>query len=375
MSVAVRDSLLACAWALGGGLLAWLVTIPLRRKSLAYLLLSVVVVGSAATLAAMLGSFRAMFISNEALVVTISVSFVAGVIASATALVSSRRQMADRAVLSAALAEMAAGRVPMQAPRKLSSELEVLRGQLSDTAVKLAESRARERAVESSRRQLVAFLSHDLRTPLAGLRAMSEALEDGVAEDPTQYYKQIRAETDRLTSMVNDLFDLSRIQAGSFSVESETVSLEDVVSDCIAALTPLARARGVQLRGASANGITVTGDGHQLSRALTNLLANAIRYTRADGAIEVRVSHEHQQAEVSVRDECGGIPEHDLIHVFDIGFRGEPARTRSHSPENGTNAGFGLAITRGIVEAHRGTIDVDNAGRGCVFTVRLPITA
>src|SRR5262249_62398499 len=118
-------------------------------------------------------------------------------------------------------------------------------------AGRLAESRDRERALEASRRELVAWVSHDLRTPLAGLRAMSEALEDGVADDPALYYKQIHASVDRLAGMVDDLFELSRIQAGAISSAPEHVGLDDLVSDCLTALEPLARGRGVRLGGRS----------------------------------------------------------------------------------------------------------------------------
>ncbi|SDJ49379.1 histidine kinase [Frankineae bacterium MT45] len=375
MTPTPHDILVAAEWAIAAGLVAWLITIPLRRRSLAGLLASVVFVGTTASVAAMVGSFRAMFISTNELVLTVTVALAAGIIASLTAWMSIRRQMKDREVLRNAVQEIEAGRIPNTDGRRLSAELEKLRAQLEETGRRLTESRERERAVETSRRELVAFLSHDLRTPLAGLRAMSEALEDGVADSPDLYYKQIRVEVERLTNMVNDLFDLSRIQAGAFTLSSETVALDDVVSDCLAALAPLARARGVRLSGQTSGAATVSGDGHELNRALTNLVANAIRHTRTDGAIDVTVQVRANPplAEVVVRDECGGIPREDLDRVFEIGFRGEAARTPQHQEE--VSAGFGLAITRGIVEAHQGTIEVRNVDGGCSFTVRLPTAA
>ncbi|SOD72036.1 signal transduction histidine kinase [Jatrophihabitans sp. GAS493] len=375
MTPSPHDILVAAEWAVAGGVAAWLITVPLRRRSLAYVLASVVFVGTTASVAAMVGSFRAMFISTNELALTVTVALAAGIVASLTAWMSIRRLVKDREVLHDAVHDIEEGRVPSTDGRRLSAELETLRGQLEETGRRLTESRERERAVETSRRELVAFLSHDLRTPLAGLRAMSEALEDGVADSPDLYYKQIRVEVERLTNMVNDLFDLSRIQAGSFALSTETVALDDVVSDCLAALAPLARARSVRLSGQSSGAATVSGDGHELNRAMTNLVANAIRHTRTDGAIEVtvKVSTNPPLAEVIVRDECGGIPREDLERVFEIGFRGEAARTPQH--EQDVSAGFGLAITRGIVEAHRGTIEVCNVDGGCRFTVRLPTAA
>jgi signal transduction histidine kinase len=175
--------------------------------------------------------------------------------------------------------------------------------------------------------------------------------------------------------MGDDLFDLSRIQAGSFSREIDAIALDDLVSDCLAALEPLAAAQGVRLTGRVAGTATVAGNGPELNRALTNLVANAIRHTRADGRVNVLVGvtagDNTQRAEVVIDDECGGIAEADLPRVFDVGFRGEPARTPQTDYPAG--AGLGLAITRGIVEAHSGSVQVANTAEGCRFTVRLPI--
>ena len=133
------------------------------------------------------------------------------------------------------------------------------------------------------------------------------------------------------------------------------------------------RLTGQSSRGAAA----VKGNGAELNRAVTNLVANAIRHTEPGGTVDVQVgvagadgvaAGAGARAEVAVRDECGGIPDDDLARVFDVGFRGEPARTQ----ESG-GAGLGLAITRGIVEAHDGSVEVANVAGGCVFTIRLPL--
>ncbi len=231
--------------------------------------------------------------------------------------------------------------------------------------------------MESSRRELVAWVSHDLRTPLAGLRAMAEALEDGVADSPDRYHKQIRIEVDRLAGMVDDLFEISRLQAGAPSSRTDRVSLDDLVSDCVAALEPVAGLQGVRLVGRSGSTADVVGNGAELNRALTNLLVNAIRHTAPDGTVEITLRSTADSAsptaEVTVRDECGGIADHDLARVFDVGYRGEQARTPQ--PGLGGGAGLGLAITRGIVTAHDGSVDVSNASGGCAFTVRLPLAS
>ncbi|HEY7048134.1 MAG TPA: HAMP domain-containing sensor histidine kinase [Jatrophihabitantaceae bacterium] len=369
---------IATVWAIGGGALTWLATIPLHRRSLGGLLASVVLTGAVASIAAMVGSDRAMYLHMSDLGVGVIVAVVAGLVAAGTAAIAASRLSRDNRTLHDVVAQIGEGQVPPDDGRRLTAELERLRTELAAMARKLAESRDRERALESARRELVAWVSHDLRTPLAGLRAMSEALEDGVAEEPELYYKQIHASVDRLAGLVDDLFELSRIQAGAIATMPERISLDDLVSDLLAALDPLARARDVRLTGQSSGAAAVKGNGAELNRAITNLVANAIRHTDPGGTVDVRVcvtgggpggaDGAGAGAEVAVRDECGGIPLDDLARVFDVGFRGEPARTQ----ESG-GAGLGLAITRGIVEAHDGSVEVANVAGGCVFTIRLPL--
>ena len=371
--------LTASAWAAGGGLAVWLVTMPLRRRSIVALLASIVLTGTIASVAAVIGSVHAMFLTTNELVVTVTVAIVAGLGAAIAAAAAGRRLTKDNRALHRAVTEVGLGRVPDDDGPKLTSELNDVRHELSATARRLAASRERERALEASRRELVAWVSHDLRTPLAGLRALTEALEDGLVDDPQLSYKRMHADVDRLATMVDDLFELSRIQSGVPAVATERISLDDVVSDCLAALQPLATEQGVELRGHSDRALAVTGNVRELNRALTNLVANAIRHTPAGGTVDVAVGavtaddDAGTTAVVRVRDECGGIPESDVPRLFDVGFRGEPARTPQ--AEAVSRAGLGLAITRGIVEAHDGSVDVQNVHGGCEFTVRLPVAA
>lgn len=282
----VLDVLLWSALACG---LMWLLTLPLRRRSLGALLASVVLTGIAASTGAIFGFIHAMLLPVNEQVTAIVVAGSAGVVGAIAAAAAARRLTKDRQVLRMAVAELGQGLIPQHDGRRLTSELEEVRRELSVTAQGLADSRMRERSLESARRELVAWVSHDLRTPLAGLRAMSEALEDGVVDQPELYYKQISSSVDRLNGMVDDLFDLSRIQAGSFSRDIDAIPLDDLVSDCLAALEPLATAQGVHLSGRMAGTATVSGNGPELNRALTNLVANAIRHTRADGRVDVLV--------------------------------------------------------------------------------------
>ncbi len=368
----------ALLWCVVSGIVVWLVLTPVRRRSLTGLLVSLVLTGAAASAGALWGAIHSMLAPwwdwKTVTALTASSAIVTGIAAWAVG----RRLTRDNAALRRAVAEVGAGRVPDDTGRRLTAEVERVRSELRTTAATLAETRERERGLETARRELVSWVSHDLRTPLAGLRAMAEALEDGVADDPELYYKQIAASVERLNQMVEDLFDLSRIQAGVSSRDVESIALDDLVSDCVAALEPLAAAQGVRLTGSvdsSVHGTAeVSGNGPELNRALTNLVANAIRHTKASGCVDVRValiSDPVTQAEVIVRDECGGIPAQHLERVFDVGFRGEPARTPDGVNQAG--GGLGLAITRGIVEAHDGVVEVQNTGAGCSFRVRLPV--
>ncbi|MFZ6002893.1 MAG: sensor histidine kinase [Actinomycetota bacterium] len=235
------------------------------------------------------------------------------------------------------------------------------------------EAAARERALERSRRQLVAWVSHDLRTPLAGIRAMVEALDDGVVSDLTdvhEYHGRLVEETAKLAQLVDDLFELSRIEADALDLTLERVSLGEVVSDAVASARALAAVKGVSVEGQVAERPPlVSASTRELTRVVQNLLDNAIRHTPPGGEVRVLVGHEREHAELSVLDGCGGIPPQDIDHVFDLAYRGDAART----PGSGAGAGLGLAIARGFVEAHRGAIAVRNEGDGCRFTVRLPL--
>ena len=254
----------------------------------------------------------------------------------------------------------------------LPTELAGLSQGLAEVHDRLSRARAREQALEASRRELVAWVSHDLRTPLAGLRAMAEALEDQVVTDPREvehYHTQIRVETDRLALMIDDLFQLSKIHAGALRLSRRLAGLEDVLAEVAASTEPVARAKGVRLTGAAASDMAVLIDPAEFARAVKNLVTNAIRHTPPGGTIELVGMIQSGLACVSVSDACGGIPVGDLPRVFDVAFRGESART----PDPSGGAGLGLSIARGIVEAHSGQISVRNTGPGCQFLISLPL--
>jgi signal transduction histidine kinase len=225
----------------------------------------------------------------------------------------------------------------------------------------------RDREVEAQRRELVSWVSHDLRTPLAGMRALTEALQDGVAADPEDYLTRMREEVVRMSGMVDDLLALSRLQSATLALRREPVDLADLASDALATCQPLAQSAGVQLKGEGTGPVTATVAPAEVTRAVGNLIVNAIRHTPRGGTVHLGVEADHDARLVFVEDSCGGIPEHVLDRVFEPGWRGAPART----PGEG-GAGLGLAIVRGVAEAHDGTATVRNVDGGCRFEQRLP---
>ena len=319
---------------------------------------------------------RAMFISEHDLTALVVVLVAAGGVAIAISLVLGAR--VGRMTRSLSEAARRIGDDSSEAHETLSRdvppELAELAAELAATQARLAEAREHEQVLEGSRRELVAWVSHDLRTPLAGMRAIAEALEDGLVTDREtvdRYLATLREEVDHLATLVDDLFELSRTQAGALRLNFERVSLGDVVSDAIAGSAPVAASKGVKLEG---HLIGPPPELHistpEVLRVLRNLLENAIRHTPNDGSVVVEAGVDDNTpawAYVTVRDNGGGVPEDILPRIFDVAFRQDGARTP------GAGSGLGLAIAKGFVEAHRGRLEVRNDNGGAAFTVRLPM--
>lgn len=359
-------ALIAFLGAATAGLLGALTLRLFRHRSLVVSVTVVAAVAVTAMLAGTLAVAWAMFLSPHDLSVVTTVVAMAAVVSLLTAVLLGRWMVARSRELTLAARSFGDGGVFAAPGVPATAELAALTRELAATSAKLDSSRERERALETSRRELVAWISHDLRTPLAGLRAMSEALEDGMAADSPRYLRQIRTEVERMNGMVGDLFELSRIHAGSLTLTPTRISVYDLVGDALAGADPLARELGVRLVGDRIDAVPVEVDSKEMSRVLGNLLVNAIRRTPADGTVAVAARHGEGGVVLSVTDGCGGIPEEDLPRVFDTGWRGSDART----PPAG--AGLGLAIVRGIVEAHEGRAAVRNVAGGCCFEVTLP---
>lgn len=341
-------------------------TRPLRDEALL-----VAVVGVAASVLGVAVAARAMFISSHDFNSLAVVLVAAGSAAGAAAVhLGGRVGQASQAVgeLARGIGRPDAEPVTVEAPTR---ELAALAEQIRVVSADLERSRSREAALDRSRRELFTWISHDLRAPLASIRAMAEALEEGIVTDiptVTRYHSLLRAEADRLSSLVDDLFELSRLQAGRPDLRLEAVPLEGLVEEVVASMRARAAREGVVLRPRVTEAVEVRVSVPEFSRALANLVDNAIRHTPRGGQVVVEARADGDIAVIAVEDTCGGIPGPDLERVFDTAFRGDAARGR-HA---GSGGGLGLTIARGLVEAHHGSIAVDNRSAGCRFTIRWP---
>jgi signal transduction histidine kinase len=257
-----------------------------------------------------------------------------------------------------ASAQLAAGDLSVRAPETGPSEVAEMATSFNEMAGSL------ERLFDA-RRELVAWASHDLRTPLANMQAMIEALEDGLV-DQTETLPVLREQVRVLTHLVDDLFELARIDAGALTLELRETPLQPVVVSCLRGVEADARLRGIDLAS------DVTGEARarcapeKVERVLLNLLTNALRHTPSDGAVAVRVAQDERQVLISVEDTGDGLGDEAVTRMFDRFWRGDPARTAP-------GAGLGLAIARGLVEAHGGRIWAENRpGGGARVSFTLP---
>ena len=242
-------------------------------------------------------------------------------------------------------------------------------GRLERDSAQQRSDRDRAREVEESRRETVRWLSHDLRTPLAGIRALAESLEDDKVADPRAAHARIVHEVDRMDGMVDDIAELSRLHGPGAVDRREEAALDDLVSDAVATVTPLAAVDGVELVAVALCGATVVVDPRGVTRALTNVLRNAVQHTRAGGRVELSTVAGEERVEVDVADGCHGIPADDLEHIFEPGFRGDDAR-------HDRGMGLGLAIAREVARAHGGDAWAANRpdGSGCVVSLAFPVS-
>lgn len=331
-----------------------------------------VIAAVASIVSATLAVMAEMFISRHDLTVLVWVIGIATVISLAASwLTVSRAVRRSVGRLSDSARDIAAGAV--LAPAEPGwREFNDLHAQLADASVQLADARAEVERLDSARRQFFAWISHDLRTPLTGIRAMSEAIEDGYAPDPSEYVRAIASRVDTVTAMVDDLFALSTLQSGALRLQREIVPLLDVVSDAVVDVQAAAAARRIRIVHRGVEGHMLWADPRELTRAVGNLLANSIRHAPAHSEVVVSADHRgDDHLVISVLDHGPGVASEDLGHMFDVGWRASAARTRDD--ESGSGAGLGLAIVRGIAEAHGGDVAASRMPDGFRLSVILPV--
>ncbi len=250
-------------------------------------------------------------------------------------------------------------------------ELAQLGTSFNEMATQLEVAAQEREDLAKMRRDLTAWVSHDLRTPLTSMRAMVEALNDGLVEDPEQvkrYYRLILADVQGMNRLINDLFEMSRLEASGMQIVMEEDSLSDLISDSIGMFDALAKQRHITLSGdIGADLDPVRMNARKIGRVLSNLIGNALKYTPDNGNINVNAWRDADTIYVAVQDSGNGFVEKDMPLLFEQFYRGEGARSRS----GGTSAGLGLSIARGIVEAHGGEISAEN-DNGARITFTLP---
>jgi signal transduction histidine kinase len=331
--------------------------------------------GSVVALLNILFSALLMFASRHDLLLLLLLSLFAGVISVALGVVLAASLTDRLSAVSGAATALAAGDLAARVPAPTdgtSREERSLTLAFNAMAAQLEEAAARRAEDDEARRMLLAAISHDLRTPLASVRAMIEAITDGVVTDPVtiaRFHATMGREIRTLTALITDLFELSQLEAGQIALSLRPATIQDLIDEVVEGLAAQAAERDVHLAAGVEGAIgPVVIDPPAVRRVLTNLVTNALRHTPADGTIAVTARAVADGVQVDVVDTGEGIPVGDLPHIFERFFRGE----RSRSRETG-GAGLGLAIARGFVEAHGGRIWVESeVGRGTRFSFFLP---
>jgi signal transduction histidine kinase len=274
--------------------------------------------------------------------------------------------------LKAVAGQLAQGDLQARARVVGRDEVSDLAESFNRMAAQLQAADQKQRDIEHMRADLIAWISHDLQTPLASVRAILEALADGVIEDPQavqRYLLTAQRDVRSLSVLIDDLFQMAQLDAGGLPLDRENASLADLISDTLESFSELAARQSVTISGHADSSVDpVFMDTMRIGRVLNNLIGNALRHTPAGGEIRVIAQRTGSGVEVTVSDTGEGIRPEDLPQIFESFYRGEKSRSRLTG-----GSGLGLAISRGIVRAHGGDITVESQpGRGSRFTFSLP---
>ncbi len=314
-----------------------------------------------------------MFISHNDSIVLAALLSYAAVLAVAASSALAGSITSGLARLTVGVQRMAGGESGVRVAVRTADEVGALGNAFNLMAGQLEQAERSRQEMEAARRHLLAAVSHDLRTPLSAIRVMLEAIEDGVVDDVEtieRYHRAMQGEVARLSGLIDDLFELSQIEAGVLGLRRERAAVGDLIAETAEAMRAEAERAGVRLCcDVPAALPPISADMQKLHRVLGNLLANAVRHTPAGGVVRLSASVHESEIAIVVADSGEGIAPEDLPHVFERFYRGDKSRSRA-----GGGAGLGLAIARGLVQAHGGRIDVESApGAGAAFSVHLPL--
>ncbi len=281
--------------------------------------------------------------------------------------------IADRlAELDRAAQKLSAGDFAVRVRTQGRDEVAQLAQAFNRMADQLEAAARESERLEAARRDFIAGASHDLRTPLTSLRALLDAIADGVVDDPSEYVQRCLGVIAQLTSLTDDLVELARLDSDSAPLQRVPGSIGEIVQSALESAAPRAEGKGVRLDGGVPPGLDpVPMAEDKIVRVLQNLLDNAIRHTAQGGEVQIEVRDQNGALEVSVRDNGEGIPPEHLPHVFERFYRGEKSRTREGADSGGV--GLGLAIAKQLVEAHGGRIWAESdPAHGTRITFSLP---
>lgn len=348
--------------------LGWLTLSPTLR----WTLLAGYALSSVLTFFIVWFSARLMFASEHDLLLSIVLLFFAGGMAMVLGYFLSSTVTDRIHAVKGAAEDLARGDLQTRVQVSGNDEVAALAESFNQMAAQLQAADQKQRALERMRTDLIAWVSHDLQTPLASIRAILEALSDGVVENPEavqRYLLTAQRDVRSLSSLIDDLFEMAQLDAGGLPLDLADSSLADLISDTLESFSEVAARRNITITGhADPDVDPVRMDTMRIGRVLNNLLSNALRHTPAGGEIILGAQRTDHGVEVSVSDTGEGIRAEDLPKVFERFYRGEKSRSRSTG-----GSGLGLAISRGLVKAHGGEIHVESLpGRGSRFTFTLP---
>ena len=306
-------------------------------------------------------NFQASF--NEALLISV---FAAAVIAVVVSWLLSRNIVSPVQAIMSASQRISEGHYDERVNSRGMDEIAQLAARFNQMASQLEQ-------VETMRRQLIGDVTHELRTPLTSIKGYMEGLVDGVLPANAETFNQIHHEADRLSRLVDDLQELSRVEAHAYSLDVRSVSVSSLVQTTLKRLSPQATAKRITLRSNLPNDLShVHADEDRITQVLVNLAANAVQYTPEDGEVLISASQHGNELYISVKDSGIGIPQEHLKNIFTRFYRVDKSRSR----QSGGGSGIGLTIARHIVEAHGGRIWVESAGEGLgsTFTFSLKVS-